>query len=301
MLRSIKRTAAKDWSRLAIYADRSIIVLNKPPYLICQGSEKGEDQPPRERNVDKFNDLLSDLKDQFHLEKVPHTVHRLDKATTGALVLAKNLTAARQLSQQFRNRTIGKTYLALVRGGAQSFSAQSGEIRDPLESINGRVSISQSCNAKFAATDWELIASSPRVPLSLLRVKLHTGLKHQLRVHLAHSLHTPILGDPVYTRSAVSDKVARVIKVPENRIFLHASRLCLSRFRKAGPNKHFRLEVAAALPGDFVTLCKDTGIPLKEWDVSGGMFVDGEPAGDEITDLDGRWLRPRHHTTHRLR
>ncbi|KAF9231512.1 pseudouridine synthase [Melanogaster broomeanus] len=298
MIRSIKRTSAapsKNWSRLAIYADRSIIVLNKPPYLICQGAE-AEGEVGR-RDVDKFNDLLSDLKQHFELDKVPHTVHRLDKATTGALVLAKNLTAARQLSQQFQNRTIGKTYLALVRGGEQSFPARSGEIRDALESTNGRVSISQSCNAKFAATDWEL----PKAPLSLLRLKLHTGLKHQLRVHLAHSLHTPILGDPVYTRSAISAKIADRFKVPHNRIFLHAARLCLSRFRKTGPNKHFRLEIAAALPGDFVTLCKDAGIPLSDWDVTGGVFVDGEPAGDEIADLGGRWLRPRHHAIHSVR
>lgn len=75
-------------------------------------------------------------------------------------MLAKNLTAARQLSQQFQNRTIGKTYLALVRGGEKSFQARSGEIRDPIETDGGHVSISQSCDAKFAATDWELVASS---------------------------------------------------------------------------------------------------------------------------------------------
>jgi len=75
-------------------------------------------------------------------------------------VLAKNLTSARQLSQQFHNRSVGKTYLALVRGGEKSFQARSGEIRDPLETDGGHVSISQSCKAKFAATDWELVASS---------------------------------------------------------------------------------------------------------------------------------------------
>lgn len=162
----------KNWSRLAIYADRGVIVLNKPPYLICQGSDaqNKEEQTPRERNVDKFNDLLSDLKDHFHLDKVPHTVHRLDKATTGALVLAKNLTAARQLSQQFQNRSIGKTYLALVRGGEKSFQARSGEIRDAIEADGGHVSISQSCSAKFAATDWELLASSVGL---FIRTPLH--------------------------------------------------------------------------------------------------------------------------------
>jgi len=81
--------------------------------------------------------------------------------TTGALVLAKNLVTARQLAQQFQTRTVSKTYLALVRGGAKSFPSKYGEIREALE-INkeGRVSIGAACDAKFAATDWELIGSS---------------------------------------------------------------------------------------------------------------------------------------------
>ncbi|KIJ64315.1 hypothetical protein HYDPIDRAFT_133047 [Hydnomerulius pinastri MD-312] len=298
MLRSFKRAPAvvsKDWSRLAIYADRSIIVLNKPPYLICQGSQDadvGTDEKPRDRDADKFNDLLEDLRGHFHLEKIPHAVHRLDKATTGALVLAKNLTAARQLSQQFQNRTIGKTYLALVRGGEKSFPARSGEIRDAIESINGRVSISQSCNAKFAATDWELIASSPKAPVSLLRLTLHTGLKHQLLV-----CRTPGLSTFVWTANMQLPRAqGSLTDIRESRMFLHASRLSLTRFRKTGPNKRFRLDIAAALPGDFVSLCKDVGIPLNNCDVSGGLFIDGEPAGSEILDLEGKWLRPTHRT-----
>lgn len=75
-------------------------------------------------------------------------------------MLAKNITAARQLSQQFHDRAVGKTYLALVRGGEKSFQARSGEIRDAIEADGGHVSISHSCKAKFAATDWELVASS---------------------------------------------------------------------------------------------------------------------------------------------
>lgn len=76
-------------------------------------------------------------------------------------MLAKNLVTARQLAQQFQTRNVGKTYLALVRGGEKSFSSKFGEIKEALE-INdeGRVSIGASCDAKFAATGWELVASS---------------------------------------------------------------------------------------------------------------------------------------------
>jgi 23S rRNA-/tRNA-specific pseudouridylate synthase len=85
------------------------------------------------------------------------------QATTGTLLLARSLASARQLSQQFQSRVVGKTYLALVRGGEKSFPARSGEIRDALEFSDGRVSIGESCAAKFAATDWELLASSVRI------------------------------------------------------------------------------------------------------------------------------------------
>ncbi|KAI6040264.1 pseudouridine synthase [Pisolithus marmoratus] len=305
---------SKSWARRAIYADRSIVVLNKPPGLICQGSLTNGDKP---RDTDKFNDLLHDLKNYFNLDNVPYTVHRLDKSTTGALVLAKNIATARELARQFQGRAVGKTYLALVRGGEKSFPAKCGEIKDAIEiNSDGRVSIGEHCNAEFAATDWELVASSRKVPLSLLRLTLHTGLKHQLRVHLAQSLHTPILGDTLYSRKPISEKITEVIRVPEHRVFLHASRLTLSasfpdqlsifpqlliqfvilvqRFKKVGTNKHIRLGIAAALPTDFVAICNDAGIQLDPMTVSGGLFVNDEPlSGYEIEGLEGKWMRPR--------
>ncbi|KAH7907655.1 pseudouridine synthase [Hygrophoropsis aurantiaca] len=285
------RTSTPNWSRFAIYADRGIIVLNKPPGLICQGSDKAIGD--KRHTGDKFNDLLNDLKYRFKLDGQPNTVHRLDKSTTGALILARNASVAKQLSQQFQARTIEKSYLALVRGGEKSFPARSGEIRDALDIDDGRVSIGQSCNAKFAATDWELLASSSTAPLSLVRLTLHTGLKHQLRVHLAHKLHVPILGDNIYTRNPVSEKITSITKIPENRIFLHAARITHSRYRKSGSSKHFRLGIAAPLPRDFVTICKDAGIPLDNLDIQGGVFVDGEQVDDTVADVEGKWLRSR--------
>lgn len=282
------RTGTSYWARNVVYADRSIIVLNKPAGLICQGSEASSENKPQ--NFDKFNNLLRDVKDTFALESLPYPVHRLDKATTGTLLLARSSSAARQVSQQFQSRVVEKTYLALVRGGEKSFPARSGEIRDALEFNDGRVSIGESCAAKFAATDWELIASSPIAPLSLLRLTLHTGLKHQLRIHLAHSLHTPILGDDLYTRSSISEKIAKITRLPEKRIFLHAAQLTLSRYRKSGPNKHFRLRIGAPIPKDFLVICRDAGIALDHVYVDGGVSVDGQYV-DDVPDLEGRWLR----------
>ncbi|EGO02906.1 hypothetical protein SERLA73DRAFT_165833 [Serpula lacrymans var. lacrymans S7.3] len=288
------RVSTSNWSRRAIYADRGIVVLNKPSGLVCQGSKDGghgnESDGQRMRG-DKFNELLQDLEKYLKQDSLPHPVHRLDKSCTGALVFARNTATAREISQQFLARTVEKTYLALVRGGEKSFPGTSGEIRDALEINDGRVSIGNSCSAKFAATDWELIGHSPEAPLSLLRLRLHTGLKHQLRVHLAHALRTPILGDTVYTRSTPSEKIAGVTTVPENRIFLHASHISLNRYRKSGPSKRFRLGITAPLPKDFVKICADTGIRLDSKDISGGLFIDGEPVGEEIPDIEGKWLR----------
>lgn len=108
-------------------------------------------------------------------------------------MLAKNLTAARQLSQQFHNRSVGKTYLALVRGGEKSFQVRSGEIRDPIETDGGHVSISQSCRAKFAATDWELVASS-------VGILTHTPLHISSNTWLAQ-------GTPVFTQTHAPHRV----------------------------------------------------------------------------------------------
>jgi hypothetical protein len=113
----------------------------------------------------------------------------------------------------------------------------------------------------------------------------------------------------LYTRSSISDKIAKVTQLPEKRIFLHASQLTLSvslritidilesfsytrtqRYRKAGPSKHFRLGIGAPLPKDFLTICKDAGIPLDPTYVDGGLYVDGQGV-DDVPDLEGRWLR----------
>jgi len=206
------------------------------------------------------------------------------------LLLAKSPASARDLSTQLAKRTVDKTYLALVRGGAQSFERSSGEIRNALQADEGRMSIGDSCSARFAATDWELLASSPICPLSLVRLRLHTGVKHQLRVHLAHVLHTPILGDTTYSRSPLAPAITKVTPVPQDRIFLHAARIAVSKYRKQGKQKHFRLGIAAPLPYDFVAICEKAKIPLDKLDIAGGLLVDGEPVDQTIEDIGGKWL-----------
>ena len=112
---------------------------------------------------------------------------------------------ARELSRQFQARIVEKTYLALVRGGEGSFSSNQGELRSAIQYTNGYASLDTSGNGKPSLTDWEVVGESVSqfmncrvvyclevaqriAPLSLLRLKLRTGHKHQLRLHLAHCL-----------------------------------------------------------------------------------------------------------------
>jgi len=274
------------WSKHLLYIDRGLLVLNKPHGLTCQL------EVPRtasELNKTDFGTLLNELTEHFELPNLPYPIHRLDKGTTGAFVLARSASTARQLSQQFCQKEVHKSYIALVRGGAKSFEQTTGEIRVPICYNDGWATI-QPKTGKYAATDWECIASSPIVPLSLMRLNLLTGRKHQLRIHLAHCLKTPILGDKFYSRKAPK-AITDVIDVPEDRIFLHSSEVSFLKFRKTGSSKEFRLRIRAPLPDDFLNVCREAQIPISDNDVRGGLFVDDEVVElGSVPDVGGRWI-----------
>ncbi|KAJ6626912.1 pseudouridine synthase [Mycena sp. CBHHK59/15] len=244
-----------------------------------------------------------DLKLGLKLRNAPYRVHRLDKGTTGCFVLARSSNIARELSLQFKTRTVHKTYLALVRGGSKSFPEKTGQIRTPLKYTGGRASImqdgfeqeSQGSEPKESRTDWEVVASSSRLPLTLLRLNLLTGHKHQLRVHLAQVLKTPILGDTLYSLNQPAEAISEVLELPDDRIFLHASQISFFRYRPTGGNKQFRIRMIAPLPSDFAQICSEAGIPVNEYERSGGLFMSGRGSerhveNGEIPDVNGYWI-----------
>jgi len=109
---------------------------------------------------------------------------------------------------------------------------------------------------------------------------------------MAYSLHTPIVGDNIHSRSKLSESIQAVSQVPDGRMFLHASHVSFFRYRKSGPNKRFRLGITAPLPKDFLKLCSDMTLPLAQDDVKGGLFVDGVRVTEgEVPDLGGRWIQ----------
>jgi 23S rRNA pseudouridine1911/1915/1917 synthase len=170
----------------------------------------------------------------------PGIVHRLDKETSGCLVVAKNDVAHRELSKQFTERTVEKIYLALVAGKLRN---ETGVIenkigRHPVH--RQRMSVS-SPGGRAAKTEYRVVRSSEQA--SLVECKLHSGRTHQIRVHL-HHLGNPVLGDKVYAPKFASDFPRQM---------LHAWKLGFHHPR-SGEWKSFE----APLPEDFkeaVALC----------------------------------------------
>ena len=172
-----------------LFEDDDIIVINKPPGLIVH---PGAGQ--RERT------LVNALLHRFPIlsgiggKERPGIVHRLDKETSGCLVVAKNDEAHRALSAQFAARTVDKIYLALVAGKLRK-SAGTIEEKIGRHPVNRRRMSIASKRGRAAKTEYRVIRSSDE--LSLLECRLHSGRTHQIRVHL-HHLGQPVLGDKVY-------------------------------------------------------------------------------------------------------
>ena len=226
----------------ALYEDADVLVINKPAGMVVHpaaGNWRGT----------LVNAVLFHAPD---LEGVggahrPGIVHRLDKDTSGVILVAKNDAAHRHLQTQFKNREVVKTYLALVYGGVKPDKGEiNGAIgRDPRD--RKRMGVVAATQGRPATTRYETIAVY-RIPatgerLTLLACRPLTGRTHQIRVHLAH-IHHPIVGDDVYGPR-------RKLPFACPRQFLHAERL---RFRL--PSTGEWVEFTAVLPPDLKSVLK---------------------------------------------
>jgi len=171
----------------------------------------------------------------------PGIVHRLDKETSGAIVVARNDKAHERLAEQFRSRNVRKIYLALVHG---KMSRDSGTITLPISrDPHRRTRMTARANkGRHARTDWRVIARLDRC--TLVEAILHTGRTHQIRAHFSAIGH-PIVGDTLYgaprTLRAGSHELP-----PLQRNFLHAVRIGFSH-----PSSGAWVEVRAPLPEDL--------------------------------------------------
>lgn len=223
-----------------LFADETIIVVNKPPGLAVHPAPSHK-QPTL---VDSLLARFPELAAMAALDGVmrPGIVQRLDKDTSGVMVVARTPAARAALARQFKDRTVRKTYVALVRGlvARDDFTITRPLGRHPMD--RKRMSVS-SRTPRDAISHVTVIArfESTEPPASLVRVRPETGRTHQIRVHLAAAGH-PCLGDPVYGGGSVEAGA----KLGIHRQALHALRLEINH-----PVTGARLTLRAPLPRDM--------------------------------------------------
>jgi len=239
-----------------LYEDEDVVAINKPAGMTVHagaGTVSGtlvNALLGRGQALSKGGDALR-----------PGIVHRLDKETSGVILVAKNDAAHAKLGEAFRTRAIQKTYLALVQGVLRE---KKGSIalaigRDPVhrtrmatpkKSWRG-AAIS---NLREARTDWHVLATIDST--TVVEVELHTGRTHQIRVHFS-ALEHPVVGDTLYG-AAAQLRIGKVTLPSLGRNFLHAAKLGFPQ-----PSTGTRIEVRAPLPGELreflLTLCVASG------------------------------------------
>lgn len=228
-----------------IFEDKHMLAINKAAGMIVHpGAATGEDT--------LVHALLSHCAGSLSgiggVER-PGIVHRLDKETTGVIVVAKSDIAHRALADQFATRSLKKEYLALVSGVPQLLSGMIDRAIARHPTHRHRMTVGE--GGKAARTEWEVVEAFGGIA-SLLRCRIFTGRTHQIRVHLK-SLGHPILGDPLYGWKPD----ARLSKQPE-RVMLHAEHLVL-----AHPKTGKELDLRAPLPADFLAVMKTLRVAAK--------------------------------------
>jgi 23S rRNA pseudouridine1911/1915/1917 synthase len=239
-----------------LFEDADIIAVNKPAGMTVHAGA-GNATGTMVNALLGRGQSLSQLGDALR----PGIVHRLDKETSGVILVAKTDAAHARLGEAFRQRTVNKTYIALVQG---AFETTSGRIelaigRDPLKRV--RMAAEQKtyrgskiANSREARTDWRTLIKIDAT--TLLEVQLHTGRTHQIRVHFSALKH-PVVGDTLYG-AAAQLRVGDISLPPLGRNFLHAAKIVFSH-----PRTGERMEIRAPLPvelRDFLyTLAKTAG------------------------------------------
>jgi 23S rRNA pseudouridine1911/1915/1917 synthase len=215
-----------------LYEDPAVIAINKPAGLTVHAGAGARSGTLVNRLVHHFQSLS-----QVGGELRPGIVHRLDKDTSGVLLVARTDAAHRNLAAQFAARTVEKLYLALVEGAVR---ANSGRITKPIARhpvhrtrMTARVKAGA---GRAALTEYRVLERF--AGFTFLEIRLGTGRTHQIRVHMADLGH-PVAGDRLYGAA------------PAERMFLHAWRIGFLGPALLGPTVGERVTVQAPLPGEL--------------------------------------------------
>jgi 23S rRNA pseudouridine1911/1915/1917 synthase len=231
------RAEAESISLDVLYEDDDVVAVNKPAGMVVHAGAGN----PRGTLVNALLGRGLPLSQGGDVLR-PGIVHRLDKDTSGIILVAKNDAAHAKLGEAFRQRTVKKTYIALVEG---LLKEDSGRIelaigRDPKRRV--RMTARRSAvlaDAREARTDWRVLARIDTT--TLVEVQLHTGRTHQIRVHFSTVRH-PVLGDALYG-AAAELLVGKTSLPPLGRNFLHAAKLGFSH-----PRSGVWIDLSAPMP-----------------------------------------------------
>ena len=220
-----------------VYEDQDLAVINKPAGMVVHSGAGVRSGTLVNALLHRFS-ILS----EFGGSDRPGIVHRLDKQTSGLIVVARNNFCHQWLSQQFQSRQVVKQYTALVHG---RIDRDSGEINSPIgrDRIRRIKMTTRSGRSRPAETHYQVLERFPR--FTLLHLQIKTGRTHQIRVHLSSIKH-PVVGDTLYGAPA-RILISRNQSLPTlERNFLHASRLEFSH-----PRTQEWLTFTADLPAEL--------------------------------------------------
>jgi len=215
-----------------LFEDSDLLVVNKPAGLVVHPA-------PGHASGTLVNALLYHCRDLAGIGGAlrPGLVHRLDKDTSGALVVAKNDLAMQGLVAQFKSRSVSKEYVALVKGRLQPPEGTLETLLGRSRHDRQKMAVQQS-SGKQAITHYRTVETYENS--SLLRVRIETGRSHQIRVHMSYLGH-PVLGDAKYGRHTELETEPAIA-----RQMLHAERLMFHH-----PRSGKKIEITAPMPADM--------------------------------------------------
>ena len=235
-----------------LYEDEQTLFLNKPVGMLSQKAAP--------QDVSVVEHLIAYLLEsgQITTEELrtfhPAVCNRLDRNTSGIIAAGKTLAALQQLSEMFRDRSMKKYYLALVKGTVKENQRISGFLKKDSRTNQVQILKDEVPGASAIETEYRVMKQANGV--TLLEVHLITGKTHQIRAHLA-SIGHPIIGDYKYGNRTINEQFKKEYHLSSQ--LLHAWRLCVPSC-EGELNALSGKEIQAPLPKLFLKICKDRGV-----------------------------------------